>query len=292
MKSLKFGIEIETVAASRETLARAVQTVVGGELENRSREWLVVATDGRHWKVVPDGSLSGGDLASGEVVSPILNYADIEQLQEVIRAIRIAGARTDESTGIHVHIGAERFDAKSVANLAKIVRKQERLIFAALGVSDARLARYCKPVEEAFIQRLEAKQPRNLADVNRAWYGYENMHPDRFDPTRYRSINLNSLWFRGTIEFRLFNGTLHAGEVKAYIQLSLAIAARALSARTASSKQREFDPATARYDFRTWLLQLNLIGDEFKTARHHLLKRLQGSSAWKHGRPSATAVAA
>ena len=31
----------------------------------------------------------------------------------------------------------------------------------------------------------------------------------------------------------------------------------------------------------TWLLRLGLIGDEFKTARHHLLKNLDGCIAWK-----------
>ena len=38
---------------------------------------------------------------------------------------------------------------------------------------------------------------------------------------------------------------------------------------------------TEKYTFRTWLLRLGMIGDEFKTARHHLLKRLDGNIAWK-----------
>lgn len=36
-----------------------------------------------------------------------------------------------------------------------------------------------------------------------------------------------------------------------------------------------------KYTFRTWLLWLGLIGDEFKTARQHLLKNLDGNIAWK-----------
>ncbi len=36
-----------------------------------------------------------------------------------------------------------------------------------------------------------------------------------------------------------------------------------------------------KYTFRTWLLRLGLIGDEFKTARQHLLKNLEGNIAWK-----------
>lgn len=34
------------------------------------------------------------------------------------------------------------------------------------------------------------------------------------------------------------------------------------------------------------MLHLGLIGDEFKTARQHLMASLNGSAAWKHGRPA------
>jgi hypothetical protein len=87
--------------------------------------------------------------------------------------------------------------------------------------------------------------------------------------------------FRGSIEWRLFNGTLHAGEVKAYVQLCLALAAKGLTSKAASSKRREFNVATAKYDFRVFLLGLGMVGDELKTARLHLTKRLAGSAAWK-----------
>ena len=41
--------------------------------------------------------------------------------------------------------------------------------------------------------------------------------------------------------------------------------------------------ATAKYDFRVFMLRLGLIGDEFKTARLHLMSKLEGSSSRKHG---------
>ncbi len=37
-----------------------------------------------------------------------------------------------------------------------------------------------------------------------------------------------------------------------------------------------------RYSFRVWLLNLGLIGDEFKNCRKHLLKHLSGNIAWRH----------
>ena len=69
--------------------------------------------------------------------------------------------------------------------------------------------------------------------------------------------------------------------MKTYVQLVLAFAAKALAAKSASSKRRDFNVATAKYGFRVLLLNLGMIGDEFKTARLHLTKRLAGSSAWR-----------
>jgi hypothetical protein len=280
MKTLKFGCEIETVGATRMTLAHAIQSVVGGRAYNEGRSARVDDARGRTWKVVPDGSLSSGEY-SGEVVSPVLEYQDIEQLQQVVRALRGAGARTDSSCGIHIHVDGSRFDAKTAGNLVKMVHKQERLLEHALRVSETRLSRYCRPIDADFMARLTRTKPRTKEALSYAWYGRHNVRPERYCPTRYRTLNLNSYFYRGTIEVRAFNGTLHAGEVKAYIHLVLGLAAKALTAKSASEKRREFNPATAKYDMRVLLLGLGFLGDEFKSTRHHLTKHLAGSAAWK-----------
>lgn len=85
--------------------------------------------------------------------------------------------------------------------------------------------------------------------------------------------------------FRRFEAPLHAGRIKAYLQFYLAIAAKALNGRAASSRNRDFDPQSAKYDFRVFLLHLGLIGDEFKTARKHLMANMPGDAAFKNGRP-------
>jgi hypothetical protein len=269
LNTLRFGIEIETVGLGREGLANAIHSVVGG----------TKTADYRSWKIT-DGSLSGGEL-SGEIVSPILGYDEIELVQQVVRAVRHAGSRADATCGIHVHVDGARFDARAVTNLVKMVHKQERLIEKALGISDSRLSRYCRPVDADFLGRLESRRPRTMQQISDAWYGHRNTTPERYHSSRYHGLNLNSLLFRGSIEFRFFNGTLHAGEVKTYVQFALALAAKALSAKAASSRRREYNEATSKYDMRVWLLGLGMIGDEFKTARFHLLKRLGGSTAWK-----------
>lgn len=82
------------------------------------------------------------------------------------------------------------------------------------------------------------------------------------------------------IEFRLFNSTVeHAGKIKAYIQLCLAISAQALNQQSASRIKTV--STNEKYTFRTWLLRMGMIGSEFATARKHLLEHLDGDIAWR-----------
>jgi hypothetical protein len=288
MKTIRFGIEIETIGLKREDAAAAIKSVVGGTVRHAGGSydtWECVASDGRVWKVMRDGSLSD-PCRNAEIVSRILRYEDIETLQEIVRAVRKAAAKVDESCGIHCHLDGARFDAAAVTRFTKFWNKQEELIMHALGVCARRRAAFCKEVDPTFLARIEREKPRTLDALNVAWYGYHNARPYHYDQSRYRALNLHALWQKGTIELRLFEATLHAGKVKSYIQLALALGAKAIDSRSANSQRRALNTASAKYDFRVVLLGLGLVGDEFKTARLHLLGRLEGSAAWKHGRPA------
>lgn len=293
LQELRFGCEIETIKRSREQVARDIQSVVGGEVRYVGNSfsydpWEVKDERGRVWKVVADSSLTSvPSNLRAEVVSPVLCYQDIPVLQEVVRALHKAGAKVDDKCGMHIHVDSSAFTGKTLANLAKIMYKQEPLILTALGVSESRLREYTKPISPEFIAKLEKSRPKTLDQVNRLWYGHLNTNPTHYHNSRYSCLNLHNVWYRGTVEFRMFEATLHAGKVKAAIQFVLAIAAKALNSRGASSRKREFDPNSAKYDFRVFLIHLGLIGDEFKTARLHLLSAMPGDAAFKRGRPKA-----
>ena len=47
------------------------------------------------------------------------------------------------------------------------------------------------------------------------------------------------------------------------------------------ASRRKTQTTNEKYTFRTWLLRLGLNGDEFATARQHLLKNLPGCIAWR-----------
>jgi hypothetical protein len=300
MRTLTFGVEIETVGVARKVLADAVASAFPGSnvvFEGGYYDkWVVVLADGRKWTMMSDASLTRG--TNGEIVTPICTWADLEGIQAAIRAVRAVHARVDASCGVHVHVGtpADRFDVASLVRLARLVYSQEALMFAALGVKVERRQRYTCEVDESFIRRMAATRPTDRESLALAWYGAGSevryAQGQHYHQSRYRGLNLHSVFFRGTAEFRYFEGTLHAGQVKAYVQLCLALAAKALTSSGAMARKREFNEATAKYDFRVFLLRLGLIGDEFKTARTHLSANLKGSSSRKHGTPTPMPVAA
>ena len=82
MNTLRFGIEIETIGQTREVVARAIQSVVGGEVRHVGTPfcydpWKVIDRRGRSWQVMADASLSAPKNYQAEIVSPILQYEDI-----------------------------------------------------------------------------------------------------------------------------------------------------------------------------------------------------------------------
>ena len=234
MREQKFGIEIEMTGITRQRAAEvmaayfsSVASYDGGSYEVYS----VRDAAGRRWKVMYDSSIEaqkkGGGYAGSEYkvefVSPICEYADIPVIQELIRQLRHAGAVAGKNTGIHVHINAAPHDARTLRNITNIMYSKEDLIYKALQVDVEREHRYCQKVEKDFLQELNRKKPKSLEEVSRIWYkGVDGRHR-HYHESRYHCLNLHSVFQKGTIEFRLFNSTTHAGKIKAYIQLCLAI---------------------------------------------------------------------
>lgn len=240
----------------------------------------------RQWKVVSDASIhcrnrrneSASRDYSVEFVSPICQYEDIETIQEIVRKLRSGGAKVNDSCGIHVHVDASSHTPKTLRNIVNIMASKEDLLYKALQVQVER-EHYCQKADTRFLDELNHRKPKSMSEVERLWYNGSSGRYHHYDDTRYHALNLHSVFSKGTIEFRLFNSTLHAGEIKSYIQLCLAISHQALVQRGASRSKTQ--STNEKYTFRTWLLRLGLIGDEFKTARLHLLKNLEGNIAWR-----------
>ena len=305
MKQQTIGVEVEMNSITRSAAAKLAADFFGtGRYKNTAADngyycWSAWDAQDREWKFQRDVSIAGPDAEKCEMVTPILTYDDIETLQELVRRLRKAGAKSDPTRGcgVHIHIGAKGHTPQTLRNLANIMASHEELLSKALKLDASRMGRYCRPVDPDFLEALNKKKPTTMAGLADIWYtsqGCSYGRSQHYNSSRYHMLNLHATFTKGTIEFRLFqfdapadgkqNG-LHAGQLKAYIQLCLAMSELAKEVRTASAKPQQNE--NPRYAMRTWLLRLGFIGDEFKTARDLFTKRLDGDTAFRHGRAAA-----
>ena len=302
MKKQTIGVEIEMNNITRQKAAKIAATFFGtGRVEytanrNGYYTWSAWDVQGREWKFSRDVSISGPDDEKCEMGTPILTYADIESLQELCRQLRRAGAKSDATRGcgVHIHIGAKGHTPQTLRNLANIMASHESLLAEALKLDRSRMTRYCRTVDPNFLREVNRKKPTSMARLADIWYtsqGEDYGRSQHYNGSRYHMLNLHATFTKGTVEFRLFqfdapaNGKqngIHAGQLKSYIQLCLALSQMAKEVRTASPKPQQNE--NPKYAMRTWLLRLGFIGEEFETARDILTRNLAGDAAFRHGR--------
>ena len=292
MFNKNLGIEIELTGITRAKTAKTIAGHLGGRSRQQGRDYLVTEPSGRVWKVVYDGSIrcqkkvDGQRIAAGadysvEIVSPILTYQeDIESLQEMVRKIRKAGGFANKTTGIHIHLDGKDHTPRSLRNFLNIIYSRNDLLYTSLEIERERM-RYCKKMDKSLVEKMNKKKPTTFKQIEDIWYeGYYQSRDRHYHDSRYHFLNLHSFFNGvGTVELRGFNGTLHAGKIRTYILLSLAMNEQALTQKFASSKKPQFE--NPKFAMRTWLTRIGFIGDDYKNPREHLCKHLEGSAAWR-----------
>ena len=304
MKAQTFGTEIEMNNITRRDAAELAADYFGtGRYENTAarngyQTWSAYDAQGREWKFSRDVSIAGPDDQKCEMVTPILTYDDMELLQGLIRKLRKAGAKSSPSRGcgVHIHVGIKGLDGrdhnpKTLRNLVNIMAAHEQQIGRAIYIDRGRTGTYCKTIDPRFLRQINEKKPTTMEELADVWYISQGENYGRtahYNDSRYHMLNLHATFTKGTIEFRLFQfsnehgefkGGLHAGKMKAYIQLCLAMSELAKEVKYASPKPQQTE--NEKYAMRCWLLRLGFIGDEFATARELLLQNMNGDSAWR-----------
>ena len=297
-----FGVEVEMNGIKRKDAARIAADFLGtGRYENTAYRngymtWSAYGADDREWKFSRDCSIAGPDDEKCELVTPILGWEDIPTLQELLRRLRKAGAVSNPSVGAGVHIHVSRkdgFNVSEVKNLVNIMAAHETQIGRAIRIDAGRTGRSCRTVNPEFLRMMHRRNPLSMSVLEDCWYKGNHAEYGRtqhYNESRYHMLNLHSLFHgHGTVEFRLFQfanphdgkkGGIHAGEMKSYIQLCIAMCALAHEIRFASARPQQTE--NEKYAFRCWMLRLGFIGDEFKTAREILLRNMDGNGAWRN----------
>lgn len=151
-----------------------------------------------------------------EFVSPVLRGEEgFLQLISVLAELTRRGARVNQSTGLHIHVGWVGDDA-ALARLVSLVANFEKAIFASTGTKHREQGRWCSGIQRY-------GEARAAVTASRAH--------------RYHILNLNNLATgrRRTVEFRAFAGTLNEVKLIGYVRLCLGLVERALCAKRVTS---------------------------------------------------------
>ena len=289
IQNQNFGIEIELTGITRQAASKIIAAYFGNENyyigDGCYKTWGAKDCKGRVWKCERDGSIRCetrhnsyvSDEYSCEVVSPILQYEDLDDLQNIVRNLREAGALANDSCGIHVHVDGANHTADSLINLVNLFTGRQDLFYEALQNQD-RASRWCQKASKEMLKAMR-KGEHTKAALERVYYsGLNNGYRGGIDHShycnaRYRGLNLHALYTKGTVEFRLFNGTTHAGKIKAYIQFCLAMSAWAINADKVPffKDTADFNPEAKAKIMNNFLVnRLKMKGKEFASARQHL----------------------
>lgn len=296
LKNQLFGVEVEMTGITREKAARLVAEVLGttpSHPESNCYHTRTIADQAaRKWKIMRDSSIEAirNDGTSEpldeyrvEFVTPPLNYSDIELLQNIIRKLRENGAKAHSSCGIHIHVDGANHTAVSLRRLVNFMTARQDLIYEALQIGD-RESNWCHKLNKTLLDAMKKDKNLTKEKTEEIWYSRANdgycggIDHQHYNATRYHGVNLHSFFTKGTVEFRLFNSTLHAGKIKAYIQFCLAVSAWAITSqeKIVFRSMDGYTPEQKVTIMRNILThRLGLYGDEFKTCRLHLMTPLK-----------------
>ena len=220
---MTFGIEIECAMPNTRPLS------VGGR--HRGHQ---VAGLPQGWNAQADCSIQAPRGYYGvEIVSPILKGNDgAAQVATVCATLNEWGAKVNQSTGLHVHVGFAYDNKDALERLAYLVANFEVALFAATGTHARESSHYCKSIRADY---------RSLT-----W----NQSTSRLGATamdRYHTLNLSNLITgeKPTVEFRMFAGTTNATKILGYARLCLGLVQRAHEAQRRTNWEAKSPVATS-----------------------------------------------
>ena len=185
------------------------------------------------WNAQHDGSIRcmvRGHVGV-EIVSPILKGADgIRQIKLVCAWLKEKGAKVNQSTGFHVHVGCER-NPELVSKIAHLTANFEKALYASTGTKSRESGCFCRPIQS------DGNMTRRF------------VQGERVSVQRYHSLNVTNLDFgtKPTVEFRVFAGTLNHVKAIGYIRLCLGLVQKAHATRKAKWVPRPTAPGNSAH---------------------------------------------
>lgn len=217
VKSLRsFGIELETCSKNPKLLAEATHKI------------------DKRIGVYGDGSLSGG--IGLEFATPIANGEKAEELiEKLCETLNANKVGVNVTCGYHVHVDMRDIDSLTSQAQYNVIRGLwlfylafEDVLLSFLPMSRRTNGRYCMPLRSEYHFMEVAKSP-NITNLERIWYRVANNEQanraksESKHGSRYRGINLHTLFSARHPEIRYHSGTTNPKKILEWANLHLAI---------------------------------------------------------------------
>ena len=209
IQNQNFGVEIELTGITRSNAARIIAMYYGTSSSHVGTCYdTYTATDrkGRTWKAMSDSSIAATKKENGvqvpatdsykcEIVTPILQYDDIEDLQEIVRKLVKGGAVAKSSCGIHVHVDGANHTPQSLTRLMNFAIGRQDLFYEALQIGD-RANRWCHKISRDLLNAMKKDHEKTPHSMEAIWYsnvndGYDGGIDHRhYNSTRYHGSRL------------------------------------------------------------------------------------------------------
>lgn len=283
IEEVKFGIEIETFGHDTNEGKKLINSYWGY---------------GSGWQAKYDSSINDDGDGVCEFVSPIMTFDDLDKLEGFVAFIKKHGCMVDKSCGIHVHVSHIEESVRSLVNIVRMVNARYDLLVRACVMSSYRKEQWNNRPNERMIH--DMMTCNTLDELACVWYGSERdawsgvaryngkinrndlvYHlEEHYDVSRYQLVNLHSYFCGKGVEIRAFNGSLDPKEVRAFVELSMAMYAKSINDKLSTNKARHNESSMARQMF-DWMWSMELRGKnpKWKNTRYYMSRHLEGG--WK-----------
>jgi len=204
IKTIRFSPEIEVELPSKTDSKRLI---------NRGKTL-------KGWEIKEDISLDNGIELSPENPNHLYYTEEsLLQIKEILALIRVYRGKINPKTcGFHLHVNVKRLSDKQILMIIKEFIHRQRFIVKKFHVHPVRLEDTCKLLPKSELYKLTEKEIHSYR--NRDSYTFQKY---RYIDDKFHSLNVNHMGKGdyGTVEFRLFGGSLNYREIKERIYWTL-----------------------------------------------------------------------
>jgi len=166
----------------------------------------------RGWEMDFDGSLENGAEYRPKNKNHLYYNEDcIDQIKEIIGLIKAHHGHIRPTCGCHVHIDMKKFTNQEIVNIVKAFYKHQDKIYKDFKIIKSRENYNAKKLNKRMVNVLT---PSKVTAIKRGRTAFKE---DSFQDRDF-GLNLYSLSVHGTLEFRLFNGTIQVRNIKSNIK--------------------------------------------------------------------------